>query len=80
MRIIFDNMLPVVNDNPVIPEPEEMAEQVICKAEALLMLLEGINVGFMRKQKKAKLIREIYSICDERCYSEIGYDIKVCEK
>ena len=57
-----------------------MAEQVVCKAKALLMLLEGIKVGIWQKQKKAKLTHEIYSICDERCYSEIGYDIKVCEK
>lgn len=80
LKVIFDNMLPVVNDNPVIPEPEEMAEQVICKSKALLTLLEGVKGGWSTQQKKKKLIREVYSICDERCYSEIGYDIKVCEK
>ena len=80
LRVIFDNMLPVVDENPVIPEPEEMAEQVTCKAQALLTMLEGMKVKWGKSQKKSKLIRQVHAILNERCFSEIGYDIKVCEK
>ena len=80
LRILFDNMLPVVAENPVIPEPEEMAEQVMCKSRALLTQLETMKVSWMQQQKKKKLIRQVNTVLNERCYSTIGYDIKVCEK
>lgn len=80
LRVIFDNMLPVVAENPVIPEPEEMAEQVMCKSRALLTQLETMKVSWMQQQKKKKLIRQVNTVLNERCYSTIGYDIKVCEK
>ena len=80
LRILFDNMLPVVNENPVIPEPEEMAEQVICKARALLTMLDSLSVPWTQQKKKKRLVNQVKKILDERCYSEIGYDIKVCEK
>ena len=80
LRVIFDNMLPVVDENPVIPELEEMAEQVTCKAQALLTMLDGMKVKWGKSQKKNKLIRQVHAILNERCFSEIGYDIKVCEK
>ena len=80
LRILFDNMLPVVDEDPVIPEPEEMAEQVVCKARALLTMLEGMKVSWTKQSKKTKLIRQVNAILNERCFSEIGYDIKVCDK
>ena len=80
LRVIFDNMLPVVDENPVIPEPEEMAEQVICKARALLTMLDSLKVSWTQQKKKKRLIHQVNSVLNERCYSEIGYDIKVCEK
>ena len=80
LRILFDNMLPVVAENPVIPEPEEMAEQVMCKSRALLTQLETMKVSSLQQQKKKKLIRQVNTVLNERCYSTIGYDIKVCEK
>ena len=80
LRILFDNMLPVVDENPVIPEPEEMAEQVICKARALLTMLDSLSVSWTQQKKKKRLVNQVKKILDERCYSEIGYDIKVCEK
>ena len=73
-------MLPVVDENPVIPEPEEMAEQVICKARALLTMLDSLSVSWTQQKKKKRLVNQVKKILDERCYSEIGYDIKVCEK
>ena len=80
LRVIFDNMLPIVNNNPVIPEPEEMEEQVVCKARALLTMLASMNVGWRKAAKKKLLEKRIYDVTRERCYSEIGYDIRVCEK
>ena len=80
LRVIFDNMLPVVNDKPVLPDPDEMIEQVERKAEALAVLLDSISVGWGMGGQKKKLQRQIRAIEEEECVFEADYDIRVCEK
>ena len=80
LRVIFDNMLPVINDKPVLPDPEEMDEQVERKAEALEVLLTTLNLGWGKSGVKKKLQRQIRSVLDEKCSLEATHDIAVCEK
>ena len=80
LRVIFDNMLPVVNNKPVLPDPEEMTEQVVRKAEALNVLLDSIRAGWGMNGKKKKLQRQVRSITEEVCVFEADSDICVCEK
>ena len=80
LRVIFDNMLPVVNNKPVLPDPDEMIEQVERKAEALAVLLDSISVGWGMGGQKKKLQRQIRAIEEEECVFEADYDIRVCEK
>ena len=80
LRVIFDNMLPVINDKPVLPDPEEMDEQVERKAEALEVLLTTLNLGWGKSGVKKRLQRQIRAVLDEKCSLEATHDIAVCEK
>ena len=80
LRVLFDNMLPMVGNNPIIPEPEEMEEQVSCKAEALLTMLASMNLGWRKGAKKKLLEKRIHDILKEKRPGDIDKDLRVCQK
>ena len=80
LRVLFDNMLPMVGNNPIIPEPEEMMEQVSCKTEALLTMLASMNLGWRKGAKKKSLEKRIHDVVKEKHSGDIEKDIRVCQK